>query len=299
MPSPALDRLPVRRLTVADHSRCADLSESRGWTREEHKWRLLLTAGTGYGIDAPGHAGLLAACVLTVYGPGPASGPGLGAVGMMLVAEEYERQGVGRRLLRHLMDGVAPLPLTLYATPQGRGLYEKLGFKVIGQSETVRGRFVPDTDTVGTAATARPSVVTRPAVADDLPTVLRLDGEVFGADRTQVIARLPAFSDVFLVAETDGRITGCAALWPHGTTHVIGPLVAADAATAVALVSALATRSDRILRTDVDVRHTELLTWLKAHGLATTAVNAVMAHGTGELPGDPARNFAPLTVATG
>ncbi|GAA3300712.1 hypothetical protein GCM10020295_42130 [Streptomyces cinereospinus] len=57
MPTPSLAALPIRRLTRRDLKVCADLSEDRGWPREEHKWGFLLTAGTGYGIDDPPREG--------------------------------------------------------------------------------------------------------------------------------------------------------------------------------------------------------------------------------------------------
>lgn len=82
-------------------------------------------------------------------------------------------------------------------------------------------------------------------------------------------------------------------------THVVGPLIARDTETAKALVTSLAARTDRPLRTDVDVRHQELLSWVKARGLESVGFNAVMAYGVSELPGDWTRRFAPLTVAAG
>lgn len=91
---PHLTDLPIRALTVDDLHHCADLSEDRGWPREDHKWGLLLAAGHGYGIDAPDGRGLATACVVTHYGP-PQAGPELAAIGMVLVAERYARQGLG------------------------------------------------------------------------------------------------------------------------------------------------------------------------------------------------------------
>ncbi|MGA5705702.1 GNAT family N-acetyltransferase [Streptomyces cellulosae] len=285
MPTPSLDSLPIRRLTLRDLTACADLSEDRGWPREEHKWGLLLAAGRGHGVDAP-DGGLAAACVVTEYGP--REQPSLAAVGMVLVAERHSRQGLGRRLMRHIVEEAGTTPLTLYATPLGRPLYEELGFKVTGQAEMVRGRFVPS---------GRPGVLTRTATADDLPAILRLDEEVFGMDRTHIVTRLPAFADQLRVAEEDGRITGYAAAWPNMDTHVVGPLIARDTATAQALIASLASHTNRPLRTDIDVRHRELLDWVKEHGLAPVTLNAVMTHGITELPGDWSRRFAPVTVA--
>ncbi|WP_323375893.1 GNAT family N-acetyltransferase [Streptomyces sp. RB17] len=288
MSTPSLAALPIRRLTLRDLTACSDLSEDRGWPREEHKWGFLLTAGKGFGIDDP-QGGLVAACVVTEYGPW--GRPDLGAIGMVLVAQRHARQGVGRRLMRHVVSAMGTTPLTLHATPNGRPLYEELGFKVTGRAEMLSGPF--------TADGPEPGVFTRAATAEDLTAILRLDEEVFGADRTPLITRLPAFADQLRVAADDSRIIGYAAAWPNMDTHVVGPLVARDTETAKALISSLAAHTDRPLRTDIDVRHEGLLTWAKARGLASVAFNTVMTYGITELPGDWTRRFAPLTVAAG
>ncbi|MHC3471298.1 GNAT family N-acetyltransferase [Streptomyces sp. 7R007] len=286
MPTPALASLPIRRLTLRDLTACADLSQDRGWAREEHKWGFLLTSGKGYGIDDPA-GGLVSACVVTEYGP--QDRPELAALGMVLVAERHARRGVGRRLMRHVVAEMGTTPLTLHATPNGRPLYEELGFKLTGRAEMLLGRFTPDGSV--------PKVPTRPATAEDLPALIRLDEEVLGVDRTHIVTRLPAFADRLRVAEENGRLIGYAAAWPNMDTHVVGPLIARDTETAKALVTSLAAHTDRPLRTDIDVRHEELLAWAKERGLASVALNAVMAYGISELPGDWTRRFAPVTVA--
>ncbi|MFE0651580.1 GNAT family N-acetyltransferase [Streptomyces sp. NPDC059534] len=287
MPTPptSLAQLPVRRLGSDDLLACADLSENRGWPREEHKWGLLLTAGTGYGIDDPSGTGLLACSVVTSYGPG------LAAIGMVLVAERYARQGVGRRLMQHVLAEAGDTPLTLHATANGQPLYEELGFTETSRAEMVSGRF--------TFTTPAPAVPVRPATAEDLQAILRLDHEVFGLDRTPLITRLPAFADHLRVAEEDGEITGFAAAWPNMDTHVVGPLIARDPGTAQALIASLAAATDRPLRTDIDVRHTALLSWVKENGVDHITSNSVMVRSLPDLPGDWRRRFAPLTVAAG
>ncbi|MFF1393168.1 GNAT family N-acetyltransferase [Streptomyces sp. NPDC058287] len=288
MSTPPLSALPIRRLTPRDVTACADLSEDRGWPREEHKWGLLLAAGTGYGIDDP-DGGLVSACVVTDYGP--PNRPTLSAIGMVLVAERHARRGIGRRLMQYVVEQADTTPLTLHATPYGRPLYEELGFKVTGRAEMVRGRFTP--------GGPRTTVATRAATAEDLSAILRLDAEVFGPDRTHVLTRLPAFGDQLRVAEDGGELIGFAAAWPNMDTHVIGPLIARDTETAKALVTSLAAGTDRPLRTDIDVRHEELLAWIKARGVESQGLNAVMNYGAPDLPGDWTRRFAPLTVAAG
>lgn len=288
VPTPSSTPPPIRRLTPRDLVACADLSEDRGWPREEHKWGLLLSAGTGYGVDDPA-GGLVTACVVTEYGP--AGRPDLGAIGMVLVAERHARQGIGRHLMRHVLAEMGTTPLTLHATAHGRPLYEELGFKVTGRAEMVRGRF--------TAEGPDLAVSTRPATAEDLTTILRLDEEVFGTDRTPILTRLPAFADQLRVAVENGRIIGYAAAWPNMDDQIVGPVIARDTQAAKALIASLAAHTDRPLRTDIDVRHKELLTWVKDRGLASIAFNSVMTYGISELPGDWARRYAPLTVAAG
>ncbi|WP_328720601.1 GNAT family N-acetyltransferase [Streptomyces sp. NBC_00247] len=286
------DNLPIRLLTRDDLVACADLSEDRGWPRDEHRWGLLLAAGTGYGIDDPTGKGLAAACVVTSYGPTHA------ALGMMLVAERFARQGAGRRLLVHVLAAHGDTPMTLFATDQGRPLYEKLGFAVVGSVERLVGRFLEDVRAEAEGADDA-SATTRRATARDLPAVMALDAPVFGGERTQVLARLPAFSDHFRVAERAGELVGFAALWPSDGSHVVGPLIALDTETAKALVASLASVTELTLRVEVDARHTELRRWLAEHGLTSVSSTALMAKGCPDVPGDWSRRFAPLTVATG
>ncbi|MFD7616662.1 GNAT family N-acetyltransferase [Streptomyces sp. NPDC059802] len=285
LPRPIAE-LPVRRLTPGDLVACADLCEDRGWPRDEHRWGLLLTAGTGYGVDDPGGKGLMASCVVTSYGPR------LAAIGMLLVAERYARQGIARHLMNHVIAESGGTPLSLYATAAGQPLYEQIGFSVVGRSQRVTGSFRPAGD--------RSSAVTvRPATAEDLRAMVRLDSDVFGTDRTHVLARLPAYADHIRVAQDEGCLIGYAAAWPSERTHVVGPLIARDTATAQALVASLAEATDLPLRVDVDARHTELLDWFEECGLRPGSSTTVMALGAPDLPGDWTRRYAPLTVATG
>ncbi|MGS2589071.1 GNAT family N-acetyltransferase [Streptomyces hebeiensis] len=346
MPTP-LPALPIRPLTMADLSACADLAESRGWSREERSWRLLLAAGAGYGIDdpvggPPAGKGLAAVCVLTSYGPvarvgdgmrdgpgghraengrkrtqrpssdpvdsqGVGGGPafagrpeaggrssvdrGLAAVGKLLVAERYERQGLGRRLMRHVLDEADDRPLVLYATSYGLPLYQRLGFTDVGGAARLRGHLrAPD----------RPSpVTTRPATAHDVRALVRLDAEVLGVDRTALLTRLPSCTDRIQVAEEGSTITGYAAVGSTPRAEVVGPVIAEDTDTAEALITALVTGRERPVRLDIDTRHSELLRRLSERGLATASMTTAMTYGTPSLPGDWARHFAPLSLATG
>ncbi|MFF2007766.1 GNAT family N-acetyltransferase [Streptomyces sp. NPDC058195] len=283
----SLAELPVRRLTPSDLVACADLCEDRGWPRDEQRWGLLLTAGTGYGMDDPGGKGLMASCVVTSYGPD------LAAVGMLLVAERYARQGIARHLMERVLEEHGSTPLSLYATAAGQPLYDRLGFTVVGRTQRVTGHYRPGDEKPRGVATIHP------ATAEDLRAIIRLDTGAFGTDRTHVLARLPAFADHIRVARAQDEIVGYAALWPSDRTHVVGPLIAPDTDTAEALVAALSAATDLPLRADIDARHTDLLDRLEQRGLLPSSATTVMTLGASDLPGDWRRRYAPLTVATG
>ncbi|NEC64258.1 GNAT family N-acetyltransferase [Streptomyces sp. SID9727] len=285
MPRPLSD-LPIRRLTRDDLVACADLSEDRGWPRDEERWTLLLAAGTGYGIDDPDSKGLMASCVVLSYGPEMA------AVGMLLVAGRHARRGVGRYLMQRVIESAGDTPLSLHATASGRPLYEKLGFAPLGRTIRLSGALRPP-EALGTSET-----VIRSVSAHDLRAVVRLDSLVFGLDRTHLLTRLPTFADHLRVAEEDGELTGFAALSPSGANHAVGPLIAKDTSTAKRLVASLAEATDRPLRVDVDARHEDLLDWLGRCGLRSDSETTVMSLG-GRRHTDWQRYFAPFSLATG
>ncbi|MDX3237872.1 GNAT family N-acetyltransferase [Streptomyces sp. ME03-5709C] len=281
----------VRRLTPADLPACSALAVGRDWGAEEHKWRFLLTHGTGYGIDAPDGEGLAATTVLTRYAGG------LAAVSMVLVAARYEGRGLGRRIMTHVLAEAGDDTVTLHATDRGRPLYEKLGFRAVGTVVTHYGRFAPPVpaDSADPGA-ARP----RPCTETDLPALLALDAEVFGADRSPLLRDLPRFAERVVVAEEDGVLTGYASAWRNADTLVVGPVVAGDAAGARGLITALARDADTPVRLDLRAGAPGSLDgWAAEHGVAPAFPNTLMVLGDRDLPGDELRRHTPLMVALG
>ena len=123
-----------------------------------------------------------------------------------------------------------------------------------------------------------------------------VDAAVFGADRGRVLRELPGFSDEFRVL---GRPAGgYGAAWAKDGTRVIGPLVAPDTASATRLIAALAAGWAGPVRLDVLGRHGQLAAWVRAGGLAAGSQTALMVRG-GDLPGDRARLYCPVSVAIG
>src|SRR5262249_4866067 len=228
---------PIRQLGPADLEDCAALSVDRGWSPEKSKWLLLLEHAEAFGIDAP-DGGLAGSVVLARYGKDLAS------AGMMLVAARYGRRGLGRALMEHLLDAAAGATVTLFATDVGKPLYEKLGFRTIRRGAAFVGRFraarAPAPPPPPPPPPDNSKMRSRPAVAADMAAILDIDMAAFGADRGQILTRLPAFAEQLRVLETEAGTAGYAAAWRHTTSTVIGPDLAANAAGAERPIADLA-----------------------------------------------------------
>ncbi|WP_157245733.1 GNAT family N-acetyltransferase [Nonomuraea typhae] len=270
----------VRRLTPADLPRCTALAVSRQWGQEEHKWRFLFDVAEVYGVDAPDGT-LASTAMLIPYGPHAA------AVSMVLTAADHERKGLAGGILRHILERAGERTVWLYSTAAGRPVYERLGFRAVGRVDSHRGAF-----------TGERSGSTRPATARDLDEIVALDAKVFGADRENLLRRMPAFHERVLVAEEAGRVQGYGGAWNNETHMVIGPVVAERAEQAEALISDLATGWDLPVRLDLDMGRPGLVAWARERGLAQPFENTVMVRG-GDLPGDRDRRFLPLMVSLG
>jgi GNAT superfamily N-acetyltransferase len=280
---------PIRRLGLDDLKRCVALSIDRGWPPERAKWSLLLAACEVFGVDAPDGKGLAGALVLTRWAADYAS------AGMMLVAARYGRRGLGRALMEHLLRAAGDdATVTLFATDQGRPLYEKLGFEPVRKSVSLRGQFRAAGGSPKAAGSPRGI---RAATEADLPAILELDRAAFGADRGPILTRLPSFADRIVVLD-HGGITGYAAAWRNEpTSTVIGPLVAPDGAAARLLVAGLAAHTPTPIRLDLDPDRAELPGWANNHGLEPTGITVVMARGKLIERGTPGYLYTPISVA--
>ena len=111
------------RLAVPDAPAGWLLSTEAGWNQTEDDWRLLLSAGSGFGF-AGADGTLVASAVVLPYANRFAW------IGMVLVTASARRQGLATLLLRHSLGWCherALVPL-LDATPAGRAVYVSLGF---------------------------------------------------------------------------------------------------------------------------------------------------------------------------
>lgn len=263
--------LSRHELSVADSGRGYLLSTEIGWNQTEADWSYMLTNGPGLGLtDTSGK--LVASAVALPYG-------GFGWVCMVLVAPDWRRKGLATALMNGVIellqaDGIVP---GLDATPDGREVYRQIGFLDVYGLE----RLIAEHADI--AAAAPDGTELRPLSEDDMDAVAAFDAPIFAGDRAALLRHLRS--------REPGRATGA---WENGelsgyvlardgrTWTQIGPVVAANSETAMALVAAAARGGagpDGILIDVMDYQD-DMVGWLKAGGFEFQRPYIRMLHGT-------------------
>ena len=274
----------IRPLTAQDLPGALALSASAHWNQCEADWRMLLVLGQGWGVDAAaldGREQLAASIVILPYGNDFAW------VSMVLVLPEFQRRGFAQQLLRHALGMLASRGMAglLDATPAGHAVYLQEGFRdTWGFARYRRER--RDADGPVPARRSRPA--TRSVCNDDWPAIEAIDAPAFGASRMPLLhalaQRLPAAARV---VEEGGRVRGFAFGRPGREATQIGPLVAADADTATALIADVLREVHADVYVDLLDSRRDMLPWLEAQGFALQRPFTRMVHGAASAPGDP------------
>jgi creatinine amidohydrolase/Fe(II)-dependent formamide hydrolase-like protein/GNAT superfamily N-acetyltransferase len=273
-------RVSLRPLRPDDLALGMRLKAAAGWNQLAADWQLLLSRG-GAGNVVAMHNGLAVGTATTVdYGP-------FCWIGMVLVDPAARRRGVGTALLQGALDA-APSLARLDATPEGKTLYDTLGFHDEYRLARLECAAVP---TIEIAA----NTTIRPATAADLEAIAALDEPVFGADRGFLLAHLlhesPAFAWVATAA--DGAVTGYCLGRPGSRFAQVGPVVAGDATTAIALASrALSAVTGQPAILDVPDAQSDFRDWLATLGFRVQRPFIRMMRGDVVSIGDPRRQFA-------
>jgi predicted N-acetyltransferase YhbS len=303
----------VRPLDPADLRDCLDLAAGRGWPREDVKWRFALAAGSVFGVDDP-RGGLAAAIAVTRYEPG------LAVIGLLLVAARHGRRGLGRRLTEHALEWAAGRVVYLYATPEGRPLYEALGFRAVDHVTRHAGPFRPAAPGTGAAGDrpgagplgsgapgagapgaggVRGGLLVRPPVPADRAEVLAVDRAAFGASRASSLGALARLAGQVVVAVDGQGIAGHGSAWRNLDVLTIGPLVARDDATALAMIGAMAAGAAGPVRIDLPARHAGVSRWLAARGVVPAGPDPLMSYRGQSMPGDRDRLYGLFMQALG
>ena len=255
------------------------LSIEAGWNQNVADWRFMLGAGRGFGCRGADGKWQASSLVLPL-------GDRLAWISMVLVTKAQRRGGVGTGLLKRCLAEVKESGAVagLDATEQGRPIYLPLGFHDLYRIS--RWHF--------DGAKAETSKVgLRPMVSSDLPTIIAYDCALSGMERPALLRHLASRQpDAAWVAEADGRPTGFVLGREGRSASSIGPVVADDEDTGLALIAKAAASVPGPFIIDVPDAHAEIRRWLEGQGAVSPRGYVRMT--LGEAPGlsDPSHLFA-------
>lgn len=259
------DAMPLRR----DHlDQALALSQAVQWPYRAEDWAFAFDLGRGFGVEMDGR--LVGTALWWPYGDDFAT------TGMIIVADEAQRRGIGGRLMRALLADASGRRIILNSTDEGQALYRKEGF--LPFDGIIQHQAVLDS-----APPVDPAVPLRPATPDDRAALIALDLAGAGMNRAALLDALFGMADV-LVIDRDGEIAGygCVRRWGRG--FVVGPVVAQSDDDAKALIAALAARHvGAFVRIDV-YESGGLSPWVESLGLPEVGRVLCMALGAPPQP---------------
>lgn len=256
------------------------LSTEVGWPHRRDDWELVLRLGQGL-VAVDGDRS-----VATVVAVDHCE---VAAIGMLIVAPEARRRGLGRALMVGAMALAGERERRLVATAEGLPLYRSLGFVETGrvvQHDGPTPRNVPRSAAVTIAG------------AGDGAAIAALDRETYGADRRRMWTALATVAETTVLRRGSG-VCGFAARRRFGRGEVIGPVAAATVDDAETLILDAVARcgADRV-RVDV-AGDDDLSARLVTAGLPPVGGGIVMRLGGGDRPRGAVTGFALASQSLG
>lgn len=202
------------------------LKNLAGWNQTIADWRRLLRLNPSGCFAALADEKVVATITTTEYEDE------LAWIGMVLVEPSFRRRGIATRLMEAALEYLKEKQVRavkLDATPEGQLVYEGLGFEF----ELMVERWSRAGDAVNTTSDRAPD-----AADSALGSVLELDRRAFGADRSQLLRLLIDDSTGGLRSrrKIGENSSGYALARPGTAADYIGPIVADDPQTALALL---------------------------------------------------------------
>lgn len=261
------------------------LSIEAGWNQNLKDWRFMLGAGCGFGCRGADDGWDASSLVLPL-------GQKLAWISMVLVTAKRRRSGLGTSLLKRCIEEVqasGAIP-GLDATELGHPLYLSLGFHDLYRIS----RWHLDRVKATAAPPPPEHVLLRPFALSDLPRIALYDRDRSAMERPTLLAHLAMrLPSIAWVAETEvGQLVGYVLGREGRTATSIGPAIADDEETALALLSRAAGAADGPFILDVPDRHLRIRLWLQEQGAVTPRAYMRMTLGTAKDLDDPSHVFA-------
>jgi GNAT superfamily N-acetyltransferase len=243
----------IHPASLHDLDQCLQLSnEEAGWNQNAEDWKFILEAGVVFGIKRN-------SCLLATAGVMP-YGQRFGWICMVLVRASERRQGFASLLMERCSgwlterDSIAGLD----ATAAGREVYRQIGFRHVYDIMRLRcATLSPQPKTTSSAQIT-------PFAADAIDAVAAYDRQYFGEDRSQLLTRwLERKPCSAFFISNGGSIRGFVLAREGRNASHIGPAVADDESSAIALIGAAFSTIQGPVIIDVPAQHIRLQKWLR------------------------------------
>jgi GNAT superfamily N-acetyltransferase len=272
----------LRLMTVDDIPEGMRLKDLAGWNQTAADWERFLSVCPEGCFVAEREGRVIGTSTTIVY-------EGRFAwIGMVIVDAELRGRGIGTALLNRAIQYLDSrnIPcMKLDATPQGRVLYEKLGFV----SEYNIERWMLRREPEGGSRAGILPVDGGPGIVTAVEELLQLDREIFGADRSGLLGSLhEAAPDFTLLAGGGAEIEGYAFGRRGSLADHLGPWMARSENAAATLLDEFLLRSKReLVFVDCLRGNPWALPLVKARGFEFSRPLTRMFRGKNNYPGSP------------
>jgi ribosomal protein S18 acetylase RimI-like enzyme len=276
--------LLVRAMRPSDVAFADSLRALAGWNQTVADWRRFLAMQPDGCFLAEWDGASAGTATTVIYGSD------LAWIGMVLVHPDYRRRGIGRALLLKCIEHLQAQQvrcIKLDATPEGRPVYERLGFK----DEWTLRRWEAD---LSSPVYEAPDSHIRAWEAADAVTFDGHDAHAFGVSRHKLILALARESRCSLTYESrPAAPTGFGMLRPGAQASYLGPVSAISPGHGIALIEALVAKAGagRIFW-DIPDLNAAAIAWAEGHGFRMQRSLTRMWLGDNCRAGNPLEQFA-------
>ncbi|MHA6232967.1 GNAT family N-acetyltransferase [Pseudomonas fluorescens group sp. PF-69] len=274
-----------RPMTPADVPLAHALSIQLKWPHRLEEWAMLQRIAQGFVVEDGGRLiGTSFTCAQGDYA----------TIGLVIVSDEYQGQGIGRKLMELALEACGSRTAMLNATLAGAPLYASQGFIDFGHIQQHQGHALPPVPNDLPAGEH-----CRPLTEADRSDQVELANAGSGLNRQAVLNDLFDSVEHSVGIEREGQLRAFAMLRPFGRGRCIGPVIAESPEQAKHLIAVLLAQvPDAFVRMDIP-SDSGLAHWLEEAGLKQVDTVAQMARGTPPQAIGGVRQFALVTQAIG
>ncbi|MFE8700085.1 GNAT family N-acetyltransferase [Cytobacillus sp. FJAT-54145] len=259
------------------------LSASVGWDYDLDEVSTVLAVGMIFGHKNEKDEIISSAAIIPYEG-------NLASIGMVIVNESYRGYKLGKELTVRCVNAVpSDKTIMLIATPEGKPLYEKLGFHSVSYvHKYINENYIP-------SIIKEEGYKIEPYSESDFSSIVHIDYLAIGAERRVFLeARIKQAEEVVVLKDSTGKVIGFGMSIIGSDNCILGPIVAKNEQMAKLIINYLAKEKNGKLRIDIPHGQTGISSFLESTGFIKVSQPPIMIKNSNQLP---ARNQTLYSIA--